>query len=482
MKLRRSTTARRKVIIMGSKSFSPTIGEVFASQTEKPVPDWKTVLAMPRGDARQEAVAICAKAVWFRLSGMAVSGNTAFRPATLHVTALGEFRLGAEDDTDGVPGWHWDGIMSQILIQIWPSLYGKIGYRAQGTGPDSEVSQAINFRTEISQYARFTQNVCMISRAGGKTITKADGGLVNLPAWFVGRAWNPRPPVRPVTQHQPANPDQQRKEAKITPEEAGETRQPEPVELRYACRMANCLPYPKRFATAAQRDEHEGRHSKSTRDGVPRNTPSTSANFTCRDRDCRIGYTSSGGRKNHEKIMHPAMAAKLYPVQCPLCDVTVEIEGAATRLGHHFGSGTHGTLDVWTRQALVQYALTGKFPGGFEMPAGISLAQASSKPATTAEAPSAAVSEPPAPTQATATATPVTATPAASVKAAEDVAIAIFAGYIDAQRQAEKERDEALAVVAERDRRIAELEKQAVSPEDKALLGTLRALVAPKGS
>jgi hypothetical protein len=481
MKPRRRTILRRKVV-MGSRPPLATVGKVFMRQTEKPVPDWPDVAAMPAGPERKEAVATCARALWLRLSGMSKTGDQAFSPATLHQGDDGTFSLGTPGD-GGVPGWRWDGMMVAVYTRIWPSLYNLLKYRhPSGTPLSAHERAAVNFRTETSAYLRWTGNCANISRGGGSYGGPKAGSTPPVPSvWFVAAKWNPEPPVRPVPQKLASDPVQARKEAKVTPHEAGEDREPAPVELRFACRNPLCLPRPQRFATPEERNDHETTHRKAAavttaqasaparHANVP---PVKSSAYVCRDKDCRIPYMSYGGRRNHEMTQHPEMFRTLYSVSCPFpsdppCESRYEPENISVRLGHHLGIRGHGVTGDEYRQALTQLAITGKYPDGFEKPAGPSPTQASTTYATPSVIASATTTEAPAPTHAAPTRSND------DEKALENAALDYLIGLQADRADAIRERDELRA-------RVAELEKRVITPEQQALLDTIMTLAGGK--
>jgi hypothetical protein len=321
-----------------------TVGDIFATKIGeqyglKPVLAWQDILKMSGPEGQAELANAC-KAMWISVAGRAQSGDGAFRPAALAYTAFGKAIL-AEPGHGVRDGWRWEGVMTGVYVDRWNSLFGKFGQRSDVRDPVAD--SAGMFRLRTSTFLKSTQNMVNISH----------GGNGNTPVWFIASEWNPEPatiPARTKPADEPAA--QQRAEQKLTPGEAGETRQPAAVVRKYACREVPCK---ERFDTQRERNIHELRHA------------APAGEFPCRGPGCQIRYQSQIGRKSHELNQHPEILDEYYPLRCPApgCNGRFSASNPQKSLRSHFGDGYH-SFDRAQRDALVEHVLTGEPLRGFQ--------------------------------------------------------------------------------------------------------------------
>ncbi len=132
-----------------------------------------------------------------------------------------------------IQGYYWRGYLKAAMRELWMGI---------PAGVASERDKEANRVTEtINRYLRKTGNMLCIEH----------GLKSQLSLWWVRAEWSDDAP--PVEEHhyQKPQPDTTRKMVKVTAEEAGEDRQPAPVELKFQCPYCG-----QRFASQVRKSAH----------------------------------------------------------------------------------------------------------------------------------------------------------------------------------------------------------------------------------
>lgn len=123
---------------------------------------------------------------------------------------------------EGIPGLEWIGYAASAMRDLWPAIPSR-------REDDSPAQLAVR---AVSRYLTSTKNmVCL------------DHGPDRQSRWFVREEWNDSPPAGGLRST--------RRELRVTPQEAGEDREPAPVEMEYEC--PHCE---SRFASKHRRSAH----------------------------------------------------------------------------------------------------------------------------------------------------------------------------------------------------------------------------------
>lgn len=274
-----------------------TLDQIARIADEEPVPDWLDVMTQA-GDAQDAAVKVCARACWLYLSRAAARDTKSerFSPAGIqhsgHVS-LDRFTWARSASTAIAMGWRWDGVFTEVMTTLWPSLSGLLGAARNRT--DDEV-QAGAFRNLVSSYLRYSHNAICINKHG------RDAAGRRAPEWFISGQWNdaqPQRPPKPQRDQRLASPA----ERKLTPAEAGEDRQAAPAVSSWRCRAGTCV---RAFTSEDARDAHEPEEH----DGL----------YPCRSEGrCAYAATTPANRSTHERTEHREEFARRWKHVCALC-------------------------------------------------------------------------------------------------------------------------------------------------------------------
>jgi hypothetical protein len=273
-----------------------TFADVARASGAEPPGNWRDIMALP-ASAQASEVKKAARAVWLYMSNRARRGENGFAEAA--IVQEGEayrekYGWARPDETSSLPGYRWDGIFTNVYTDLWPSLHGLLGSKNKNKTKDQVL--AADFRIKVSAFLKHAQNVVCIYNGGLDPSTGS-------PQWFIRGEWNDDPvPFTPLKVREAT-----RAESRLTPEQAGETREPEPVSTGWACRIARCL-YVGTFKDQGQRDAHE-RHDWHD-DG-----------WRCRDSTCArelAPFSSQTNRNAHERNVHPGNH-DLLPFECASC-------------------------------------------------------------------------------------------------------------------------------------------------------------------
>lgn len=141
-----------------------------------------------------EKLALCAfvlhRAVLQRAAGSPRPGETGSTPHT----------------RDGADGWLWRGFMNTVMEDIW------VGLRA-------DIPETHAFKRELNRWLNASNNLVCVER-GTRTAPSV---------WFVRADYNDIPPGVPQA------PPLSRAAQRLTPAEAGEDREPAPVDTGFVC-------------------------------------------------------------------------------------------------------------------------------------------------------------------------------------------------------------------------------------------------------
>jgi hypothetical protein len=138
-------------------------------------------------------------------------------------------RAGTQTSDDGVPGYRWRGHVKTVMRSLWRGILP--GMETENDARSNRVQEA------LYRYLRTTGNLRLIER-----------GLKEPSLWWVRADWNDAPPSHAETSRQR---QVARQAARVTSQEAGEDREPLPVDLKYKCPHCG-----RQFSSKVRRSAH----------------------------------------------------------------------------------------------------------------------------------------------------------------------------------------------------------------------------------
>jgi hypothetical protein len=191
----------------------------------------------------------------------------------------------------GIVGYEWQGSRHGMISRVWPGL-APVDYSTHPATMSDE-------RRELCRYLTQSKNMAVIR----------DGHKYEKTTWWVSQTWNDVDPNKLVAT------TGNWWEDKVTREEAGETRQAEPVVSRFKC--PEC---PAAFASAAGLAGHKGRMKGEHPQG----------NYPCPVPGCVEVRTTRELFANHVSKDHRELQLGV----CRLCDPPKVFENHDVRRKH----------------------------------------------------------------------------------------------------------------------------------------------------
>jgi hypothetical protein len=301
-------------------------------------------------DVRAGTVSAAAALVWEGMAGRAkLSDNS--NPRSSDEEVRGAFYRRNTIVPVGIAGYEWHGAVRQIVRDVWPAM------------SDEEDIEKLN--RDVNAYLAATGNaICVINKKG------------HTPVWWVRAIWTDATPGEQALRGPERRTDEHRlrQEARITPAQAGETRDPEPVKTLYQCTWPRCKRAP--FDSETGRTAHHLRDHRSARSyltaalayadgellagsaiydlcrimGCPASdavlarelgtmvdrklaatpegqrlyaqrgtkAPSRLSPYRCAEPGCSFSFADRGTRHHHENSAHPDSPAQVYRVSTSL--------------------------------------------------------------------------------------------------------------------------------------------------------------------